>query len=120
MGAFHMPPGAASPRTWGAASVKTFKEATPEMSSGNDDDSGAHAMYDAMPRTGSFVGQEGPAEPEPLIAEPAIDQGPLPPPPARGPVLTRTGFETRGNFAHYLDTMSQENQRRLWAEVEAD
>jgi hypothetical protein len=35
-------------------------------------------------------------------------------------VLTRTGFEKRGNFAHYLDTMSQENQRRLWAEAEAD
>jgi len=125
MGAFHMPPGAASARTWGAASVKTFKEETPAMSSGNDDYSGAHAMYDAMPRTGSFVGQEGhaepePAEPEPVIAEPAIDKGPMPPPPAPGPVLTRTGFEKRGNTAHYLDTMSQENQRRMWAEAEAD
>ncbi len=79
---------------------------------------------DAMPGTGSFVGQEGlaapeQAAPEPVIAEPAIDKGPLPPPPAPGPVLTRTGFE-KGNFVHYLDKMSQENQRRLWAEAEAD
>jgi hypothetical protein len=68
-------------------------------------------MYDAMPRSGSFIENEQ--------APPVEQAQPVRAAPSAAP--TKTGFEILGRARpHYLDEMSAENQRKLWAEAEGD
>ncbi len=71
----------------------------------------ADSMYDAMPRSGSFIENEQ--------APPVEQAQPVRAAPSAAP--TKTGFEILGRARpHYLDEMSAENQRKLWAEAEGD
>jgi hypothetical protein len=110
-GAFASPPLGKTPRSNDEIPVGKIGE---ESASDPGEDLGfdsADTMYDAMPRSGSFIENE---QARPLEQSQAVRAAPSAAP-------TKTGFEILGRARpHYLDEMSAENQRRLWAEAEGD
>lgn len=122
-GAFASPLLGTTPRSNDAIPVGKVGE---ESASDPGEDLGfdsTDSMYDAMPRSGSFIGQaESPLAEESAPVEqslPAEQSLAVPAAPSAAP--TKTGFEILGRARpHYLDEMSAENQRRLWAEAEGD
>jgi hypothetical protein len=126
-GAFATPQLGQTPPSFDDVPRGTVGEESVHDAGGDSGVDNADAMYDAMPRSGSFIGQdESSSVDESLPAEEASSRGgeqsaaPTVPV-APSPAPRRTGFEILGRARpHYLDEMSAENQRRLWAEAEGD
>jgi hypothetical protein len=132
-GAFATPQLGQTPPSFDDVPRGTVGEESVHDAGGDSGVDNADAMYDAMPRSGSFIGQDESSSvdesqliDESLPVEESSSRGggqsaASPMPAAPSPAPRRTGFEILGRARpHYLDEMSAENQRRLWAEAEGD